>query len=103
MVLIDSVARLIPGVLGNEDSAMNESVYSGLLEHPQYTQPREYRGMEVPEVLPAATIRISICGNWNSLSRSRRSADRRCSGRSYPTGMIETKTEQGGSAKPSAA
>jgi len=51
MVLIDSVARLIPGVLGNEDSAMNESVYSGLLEHPQYTQPREYRGMEVPEVL----------------------------------------------------
>jgi len=51
MVLIDSVARLIPGVLGNEDSAMNESVYSGLLEHPQYTQPREYEGMEVPEVL----------------------------------------------------
>ena len=51
MVLIDSVARLIPGVLGNEDSALNESVYSGLLEHPQYTQPREYRGMEVPEVL----------------------------------------------------
>lgn len=51
MVLIDSVARLIPGVLGNEDSALEESVYSGLLEHPQYTQPREYRGMEVPEVL----------------------------------------------------
>ncbi len=51
MVLIDSVARLIPGVLGNEDSALNESVYSGLLEHPQYTQPREYRGMDVPEVL----------------------------------------------------
>lgn len=51
MVLIDSVARLIPGVLGNENSAMDESVYSGLLEHPQYTKPREYRGMEVPEVL----------------------------------------------------
>ena len=51
MVLIDSVARLIPGVLGNEDSAMNESVYSGLLEHPQYSQPREYRGIAVPEVL----------------------------------------------------
>lgn len=51
MVLIDSVARLIPGVLGNEDSALNESVYSGLLEYPQYTQPREYEGMEVPEVL----------------------------------------------------
>ena len=51
MVLIDSVARLLPGVLGNENSALDESVYSGLLEHPQYTKPREYRGMEVPEVL----------------------------------------------------
>ena len=51
MVLIDSVARLLPGVLGNENSAMEESIYSGLLEHPQYTQPREYEGMPVPEVL----------------------------------------------------
>ena len=51
MVLIDAVARLIPGVLGNADSAMDESVYSGLLEHPQYTQPRVYRDMPVPEVL----------------------------------------------------
>ncbi len=51
MVLIDAVARLVPGVLGNEDSAMNESVYSGLLEHPQYTQPRDYEGIPVPEVL----------------------------------------------------
>ena len=51
MVLIDSVARLIPGVLGNEDSAMDESIYSGLLEHPQYTQPRLYRDIPVPEVL----------------------------------------------------
>ena len=51
MVLIDSVARLLPGVLGNENSATEESIYSGLLEHPQYTQPREYAGMEVPEVL----------------------------------------------------
>lgn len=51
MVLIDSVARLIPGVLGNENSAMDESIYSGLLEHPQYTQPRLYRDIPVPEVL----------------------------------------------------
>ena len=50
-ILIDSVARMIPGVLGNENSALDESVYSGLLEHPQYTKPREYRGLEVPEVL----------------------------------------------------
>lgn len=51
MVLIDSVARLIPDVLAGEDSAKEESIYSGLLEYPQYTKPREYRGMMVPEVL----------------------------------------------------
>lgn len=51
MALIDAVARLVPGVLGNENSALDESVYSGLLEHDQYTKPREYRGMKVPEVL----------------------------------------------------
>ena len=51
MVLVDSVARLIPGVLSGEDSAMEESVYSGLLEYPQYTQPREYEDIPVPEIL----------------------------------------------------
>jgi tRNA (guanine37-N1)-methyltransferase len=51
MVLIDAVARMLPGVLGSEHSAMDESVYSGLLEYPQYTKPRSYRGMDVPEVL----------------------------------------------------
>lgn len=51
MVLIDSVARLIPGVLAGEASATEESIYSGLLEYPQYTKPRSYRDMEVPEVL----------------------------------------------------
>ena len=57
MVLIDAVARLIPGVLGNKDSALDESIYSGLLEHPQYTQPRSYRDMEVPEVLTSGNHR----------------------------------------------
>lgn len=51
MVLIDSVCRMIPGVLGDMDSAKDESIYSGLLEHPQYTKPRDFRGMKVPEVL----------------------------------------------------
>ncbi len=51
MVLIDCVARLIPGVLGNEGSADSESFTSGLLEYPQYTRPREIEGLEVPEVL----------------------------------------------------
>lgn len=58
MVLIDSVARLLPGVLGNEASALNESIYSGLLEYPQYTQPREYRGMAVPEVLVSGNHKL---------------------------------------------
>ena len=51
MVLIDAVARLIPDVLGNSLAHLEESVYSGLLEYPQYTKPREFRGMDVPEVL----------------------------------------------------
>ena len=51
MVLIDAVCRMIPGVLGESRSIDEESIYSGLLEYPQYTKPRNYRGMEVPEVL----------------------------------------------------
>ncbi len=51
VVLIDSVVRMLPGVLSSEESALEESIYSGLLEYPQYTHPREYEGMEVPEVL----------------------------------------------------
>ncbi len=51
MVLIDTVARLIPGVLGSDESPVDESFSSGLLEYPQYTRPREFRGLTVPEVL----------------------------------------------------
>ena len=51
MVLIDSVSRFIPEVLGSEESATEESIYSGLLEYNQYTKPREYEGLTVPEVL----------------------------------------------------
>lgn len=51
MVLIDCVARLIPGVLGCAESAEDESFTSGLLEYPQYTRPRSLRGLDVPEVL----------------------------------------------------
>ena len=51
MVLIEAVTRLIPGVLGKEESARFESFEQGLLDFPQYTRPREFRGMEVPEVL----------------------------------------------------
>lgn len=51
MVVIDSVSRLIPGVLGSSESAEEESFSDGLLEYPQYTRPAEYEGMKVPEVL----------------------------------------------------
>ena len=51
MVLIDAVVRLVPGVLGKEGSLAEESFADGLLEYPHYTRPREFRGMNVPEVL----------------------------------------------------
>ncbi|MFA5536094.1 MAG: tRNA (guanosine(37)-N1)-methyltransferase TrmD [Bacillota bacterium] len=51
LVLIDAVTRLLPGVLGAEQSLLEESFSQGLLEYPQYTRPREFRGMEVPEIL----------------------------------------------------
>ena len=51
MALTDAVARYVPGVLGSEESTGEESFTDGLLEYPQYTRPREYEGMEVPEVL----------------------------------------------------
>ena len=51
LVVIDAVARLIPGVLGSDESSEDESFSSGLLEYPQYTRPREFRGLTVPEVL----------------------------------------------------
>jgi tRNA (guanine37-N1)-methyltransferase len=51
MVVLEAVGRLVPGVMGNAESAVEESFSSGLLEYPQYTRPAEYRGWEVPEVL----------------------------------------------------
>lgn len=51
MVLVDCVSRLIPGVLGSEESAADESFSEDLLEYPQYTRPASFRGMDVPEVL----------------------------------------------------
>jgi len=51
MVLVDSVVRLIPGVLGQEESYVEESFFSGLLEYPHYTRPSEYKNLNVPDVL----------------------------------------------------
>ena len=64
LVLIDAVSRLIPGVLGNEESTVSESFSHGLLEYPQYTRPAEYNGWGVPEVL--------VSGNHAEIERWRR-------------------------------
>lgn len=64
MVVIDAVIRLLPGVLGSEESTVEESHSGGLLEYPQYTRPAEYRGWKVPEVL--------LSGNHAQIARWRR-------------------------------
>lgn len=66
MVVIDAVVRKLPGVLGNEGSAQDESFAQGLLEYPQYTRPATYRGMDVPEVL--------LSGNHAAINAWRRRA-----------------------------
>jgi tRNA (guanine37-N1)-methyltransferase len=63
MVVIDAVVRLLPGVLGDDESADEESFSHGLLEYPQYTRPAEFRGMKVPEVL--------LSGNHAEIARWR--------------------------------
>jgi len=64
MVIIDTVTRLLPGVLGDDESSVDESFSDGLLEYPQYTRPAEFRGMRVPEVL--------LSGDHASIERWRR-------------------------------
>jgi tRNA (guanine37-N1)-methyltransferase len=64
MVVIDAVVRLLPGVLGDDESSQDESFSAGLLEYPQYTRPAEFRGMKVPDVL--------VSGNHAEIEKWRR-------------------------------
>jgi len=64
MVVIDAVTRLLPGVLGDDESSHDESFSHGLLEYPQYTRPAEFRGMKVPDVL--------LSGNHAEIEKWRR-------------------------------
>lgn len=64
MVVIDTIIRLLPGVLGSENSPLDDSHASGLLEYPQYTRPADYRGWKVPEIL--------LSGNHAEITRWRR-------------------------------
>ena len=64
MVVIDAVTRLLPGVLGDDESSREESFSGGLLEYPQYTRPAEFRGLRVPDVL--------VSGNHAEIEKWRR-------------------------------
>jgi tRNA (guanine37-N1)-methyltransferase len=75
MVVVDAVARLIPGVLGNEESARHESFATGLLESPQYTRPEEFRGWKVPDVLLSGHHRE--IEDWRRRESLKRTLERR--------------------------
>ncbi|OQW59027.1 MAG: tRNA (guanosine(37)-N1)-methyltransferase TrmD [Proteobacteria bacterium HN_bin10] len=75
MVLLEACVRLIPGVLGNETSAHEESFSEGLLEHPHYTRPREWEGRAIPDVLLGGDhAKIAA---WRKAERERLTAQRR--------------------------
>jgi tRNA (guanine37-N1)-methyltransferase len=75
MVVIDAVVRLLPGALGAEDGAVDETFTDGLVEHPQYTRPREFRGMTVPEVLLSGDH--AAIARWRHEQRLARTQERR--------------------------
>jgi tRNA (guanine37-N1)-methyltransferase len=75
MVVIDAVSRLIPGVLGDDESAAEESFSAGLLEYPHYTRPADFRGMKVPEVLLSG--HHAEIEKWRSEQARRRTRERR--------------------------
>lgn len=72
LAVVDAVARLLPGVLGNQASHVSESFEEGLLEHPQYTRPPVFRGAEVPAVLQSGDhARIARWRRWKALQLTR--------------------------------
>lgn len=75
MVMIDATVRLLPDVLGNDSSAMDDSFSTGLLEYPQYTRPADFRGLKVPDVLLSGDHqRIA---RWRTKEALRRTLERR--------------------------
>ncbi len=75
MVMIDATVRLLPEVLGNQTSAQTDSHSTGLLEHPQYTRPAEFKGMKVPEVLMNGNHKL--IEQWQLKESLRRTYQRR--------------------------
>jgi tRNA (guanine37-N1)-methyltransferase len=76
LVVVDAVVRLLPGALGNETSAANDSFSAGKLDHPQYTRPTEFAGLNVPDVL--------LTGNHGEIARWRSEAALRKTQRNRP-------------------
>ena len=75
MVMVDAVTRLLPGVLGDDASSVDESFSAGLLEYPHYTRPAEFRGWGVPEVLMSGNH--AEIERWRRAQATRRTAERR--------------------------
>ena len=75
LCVLDAVARLLPGVLGNADSAASESFETGVLEHPHYTRPTDFRGARIPDVLLSGDH--ADIARWKQQQREQRTAQRR--------------------------
>jgi tRNA (guanine37-N1)-methyltransferase len=75
MVVIDAIVRLLPGALGAEHGAVDETFANGLLEYPQYTRPRDFRGMSVPDVLLSGNH--AAIAKWRDEQRKIRTENRR--------------------------
>jgi len=75
MVMVDATVRLLPGVVGNQSSIVEDSHSTGLLEHPHYTRPAEYKGMEVPKVLMSGNH--ALIDQWRQKESLRRTYQRR--------------------------
>lgn len=86
LVVIDAVVRLLPGVLGNDESAGKDSFSADLLEGPQYTRPVEYRGKKVPEIL--LTGNHAAIAAWRNEQAERRTRERR-------RDLLEQRNEKG--------
>jgi tRNA (guanine37-N1)-methyltransferase len=75
MVIVDAVVRLLPGALGDDQSAVDETFSDGLIEYPQYTRPRDFRGMSVPNVLLSGDHKA--IAKWRAEQRKLRTKEKR--------------------------
>jgi tRNA (guanine37-N1)-methyltransferase len=87
LVLLDAVVRLLPGVMGNEESGAEESFESGLLEHPHYTRPQDFEGRLIPDILTS--------GNHGRIAAWRRGEAERLTAERRPDLFVARQTEKG--------